>query len=599
MKNFSAWYEQRAKETVEGTPLPKSGGEVLERIEASYGADSRKNFVQAIMEECDPLIIQYASALAKNTDSEEITKALFDALVSQEKRDLFLSQAPSDILRKSANRLLCGSLSHAFEFISFSDLEKMSVDAASWKRILKHHTPEGEDLVSHKSHIQATPAPQEYQSLLSSPEKIKSSKGIRNGVSAKMIHDVPLEDNKSMKVMAKPYHKKIESATRSWCKNPIMGWATMATKALFHAGGIGHLCEDVSAHEHEKVPLTVHKFAEDMIPVADAYQMGHDRISGKYCADHDDVLKIATMDFLANNGDRHAGNLLVDKDPATTDARGYNRILAIDHERNFQYHKPVKFKALKWAGIHGPAVVKPNEENPYDYVKHSSLKALKAGFGGFENYLQWWKEKSPAIKEEFNKQLMYVNSPSLREHLKNNFDLRAGWMDQFVQHVQDNGLEYHEQAFDDLPGVRIHQQYKPRPEKVQKVLEKLPDEPRAAFDAIADWLHSKNTAHYGDFELVREALQKKVEGLPSGELWKLYLHGVQSPKYKHGKWNDFRDSFHPSRVVPNYIQNQQNDAIKRQFVNEIEKMDPHQKENSNAGYWETVFRGIMKERKVA
>ena len=99
--------------------------------------------------------------------------------------------------------------------------------------------------------------------MLKSGLEFEGHKLDENGISAKMVHEI--EDDASPHdpniYMAKPYHKKIESGTKSWVKHPILGWATMATKALFNAGKIGHLCEDVSAHEHEGVPLTVHKFA--------------------------------------------------------------------------------------------------------------------------------------------------------------------------------------------------------------------------------------------------------------------------------------------------------------------------------------------------
>jgi hypothetical protein len=194
---------------------------------------------------------------------------------------------------------------------------------------------------------------------------------------------------------------------------------------------------------------------------------------------------------------------------------------------------------------------------------------------------------------------MHINDSGVRDHLKQNFDKRTAWMDNFVEHVDKNDLHYHENAFDDLPGVRISNMYKPRPEKVDKIVGKLPAGHREAFDAVSDWLHSKKKANWQDFETVKETLNKKLESASSDELWSLYMHGLQSPKYQKKSWNDWRDYYSPAILVPKFVQNHADDEGKQRFLSKLKTMEPHQKAQSNSDYWENIFHGILESKEAA
>jgi hypothetical protein len=273
---------------------------------------------------------------------------------------------------------------------------------------LNNKSINGDDIVDLTEHRKSQP-PEEYSAFLNDPKKQKSE-GIRKygGISAKAIHKV----NDST-YMAKPYHKKIESATKTWCKNHILGWATMANKALYNAAGIGHLCEDVSVADHQGVPMTIHKFDKDCEPKhysglgAKTNVLNNTDIGAK---------QIAIMDFLTNNLDRHSGNILINK---TT-----QNPLAIDHERSFQYQKQ-KTNRLGHSSF----------DNPYGYLKTSHLKELSnQTYDNSDEIGDWWNSNKDHIKKEMEKQISSIKDPSLRMHIMDNFNKRHEIISDYAQH---------------------------------------------------------------------------------------------------------------------------------------------------------------------
>lgn len=613
MTPIKHWFKSR-QQPAEPSQLPRSLEDLLERTEAQWGPAARRGLVESIVQNCDSLVSQYCRD-SVGPSSEQQAIMIFNALTKQTSKDQLLSRAP-ELLRRSIDQKLKSSWQTIANHASVQDLQKMAVSPKTWSKMVNRHDPAGADLVNHKPHLQSDPAPEQYRSMLDSPESHKPVKGLRNGVSAKMIHAVPKgkttltgdteADRATDFVMAKPYHKKIESCTRSWCKHPILGWATMATKHLFDAGGIGHLCEDVTAHEHQGIPMTVHRFKPSMQEVSESHD---DLKQNQYTFDHNDIMKIATMDFLTNNVDRHGGNMMVPVGPSDTNAQGYNALLAIDHERNFQYQQTVRHHCLgpppkpgapRWFRAGSGRL---HDETPLDYAEVPfGFRGLQQNsfFEGHEAYLDWWKEKAPAIKEAFNQQLMLINDPHVRDHLKRNFQTRAEWMDRFAQYVEANGKQYHQDAFREIPGAKILETRRPKAESIKRVIEQLPDDPRQAFDQVADWLHRKKDVRSIDLDKARLVLDKKLTDLPREKLWDLWLHGLTSPKYqKIARHEQLGNSYHPGQMVPGHILNRNDQDLNRWFQAKLESLDPKIRNHSNADWWLENFKYETSAREAA
>lgn len=289
----------------------------------------------------------------------------------------------------------------------------------SFKRLQENHSVGGEQVVDHTIHTKIG-APKPLQNLLNSPERVNDALsggtlGV-SGSSAKVIHDVSTWRDPSNPglassglVMSKPYHQKVNSGYNL----PIYGWSTMATKGLFNAAGMGDKAEDVSASVQNGIPLTHHVFAPDRYKTFGEMR----QLDQSFYPKISDVHKMAVMDYLTNNIDRHSDNVMVD--PHT------NNLLAIDHERNFQYKVPV--------GRHRHAA-DSNFDLPHDYLNYSALgtahglatqaampeekDAARAEVAG------WWRRHKDAIRNEMVHQVAAIKDPDIKSHVLDNFGAR-------------------------------------------------------------------------------------------------------------------------------------------------------------------------------
>ena len=140
-------------------------------------------------------------------------------------------------------------------------------------------------------------------------------------------------------VLVKPYHEAVDNRAKYWQKHLIQGWAEMSNQNLWHAAGMGHIHQRVHLAEHnmgpgwEKHPAVVIHAHPEANFVSDMHPRDYDDTM------HDDAPKIAAMDFLTNNLDRHPHNLMVLPEMATEEDGSpvSSRLLAIDHGRSFQY----------------------------------------------------------------------------------------------------------------------------------------------------------------------------------------------------------------------------------------------------------------------
>ena len=381
------------------------------------------------------------------------------------------------------------------------------------KKIANKTNPEANEIVDAAPHAVHTPD-QEYVNFLSHP-KVQKGLGSKDigGISAKMVHKVG--DNT---YMAKPYHKKIESATRQMNPHPISGWSTMATKNLFHAAGIGHLCEDVAFHEHNGTPMTVHKFAED------AQQIGNPKYTNtfKHRVKNPDIeaeaKKIAVMDFLTNNVDRHGGNVMF---RPNKDGTAYN-LLAIDHERNFQYNQPASIRYKN-----NPV------ETPRAYLRHTGLSDAAPLHSWMDDeeasYMpeghttkDWWKTNKDNILNSFNKDMESIKDPHLKKHIQANFMKRVGWLDEFSH---PDHYSFFSQHNNPTP-VEMFKERRPKTD-YKAIMKNLPENPYKAISVI-DGLFAKKLS-FATRETLADLWNEQVDKM-SGEEVGNYLKDIQKTK---------------------------------------------------------------------
>lgn len=375
-------------------------------------------------------------------------------------------------------------------------------------RKLKNKTdPKAPDLVDTANHAQQTPDPN-YVNFLNHP---KVQRGLTNieGISAKMVHKVG-DDT----FMAKPYHKKVESATKGMNPLPISGWSTMATKNLFHAAGIGHLCEDVSFHEHSGIPMTVHKFAsytDDFLSPSFKRHVLNYEIESQ-------AKKIAVMDFLTNNLDRHAGNVMF------RPSKGIYNLLAIDHERGFQYNKSL----AQHRGINFAETPKP-----YLYKTGLSHAVLSSSFQDEDSYMpegqttkDWWRANKDNVLNSFNKDIESIKDPHTKNHIKMNFMERWNWMN---EHSDPDRFGF----FEDGPQfVRMLKERRPKTD-YKAIIRNLPQAPHEAVRAIDSLFGQKLTP--ATKETLVDLWNEQIGKMSGQEISDYYDHIVNTSKHPHPK----------------------------------------------------------------
>lgn len=406
------------------------------------------------------------------------------------------------------------------------DLEK-AVDESSWKRVSGKHFEDGSITVNHKAHLEQPHAHDAYNKMLADPKVFKGKKDEMSGISAKMIHTPHgyTENNEFTSYaepdtyMTKPYHRKPESHTRSWVDKPILGWATMATRNIYHAGDIGHLIEDVSTQEHQGVPVTAHKFEKDHATLA------LDRSLMTKNVNPDERQKIATMDYLMGNNDRHAGNMLVSN---SSNTEGYHGLKAIDHERNFQYKQPLhKVSAVSGFRDH-------QNDTPYNFMTRPSLSLLNriSNWHSHEETVDWWNKNKHKIKNQMEKELSHINDEDIRNHIRDNFNHRweklSNWADN-LNSRQDfwNKDDFHGPFKD----TRIIKRYTPK--ITSKFLkDTFKGDPKEAISRISDIINRKGKLTPNQTSVVKSGMEKVIDSLTPDQAVDLFSHAMENPKLK-------------------------------------------------------------------
>lgn len=356
-----------------------------------------------------------------------------------------------------------------------------AIHQPDFKSVVKASAHEGRELVDHAPDLTAHPPEHHIDSTVYRQHVLESPKVLRRtsagkaseGITKKLMYAIP-DDHPThggTSFMVKPYHEAMHPKLKAWSAHPHQGWAEMTNQALYHAAGIGNIHQRVHVAEHnmgpglEKEPaLVVHmeKGWDHLEPGAGMQPVPRTRA---------DARKIAVMDFLSNNLDRHWGNLLYKQDGGMKNVRDENgqlslksfpsttsSVLAIDHGRSFQY---VNSHESKWA----PRAKQPKRlaDKFSDYVNRSAVSSVDRlvpratpGSTDFDrqrqtmrNYgpiFEWWGDVSPKVRAEFDKRLGQIRDPKVRAHLKRNFETRANWLDERAEYGIEN---YGENWYDD------------------------------------------------------------------------------------------------------------------------------------------------------
>jgi 8-oxo-dGTP pyrophosphatase MutT (NUDIX family) len=385
--------------------------------------------------------------------------------------------------------------------------------------IVKALDPEAHKLVDHKPDLAAHPPAHGAEveayhgQVLTSSRPIgartSGSAGLGEGITRKKVFTAQVAGSKDpVKFMVKPYHERVIQRCKKWMQFPIQGWAEMTNQALYHAAGIGHLHQKVHVAEHDMGPghehepaLVVH-IAPNHKAVCDG---GGNSFGGE--KNREDVRKIALMDFLANNSDRHSGNLMVNQETGAP--------LAIDQSRNFQYVKPRNDSGLALDG-----------DQFGSYHREASITNLEPfldnGAGSFhdrqmdllERYaptIQWWGEVGDKVRKAFHDRLDQIKDPEVRDHLKRNFDARADWLDERAHFGLGNyGTDWYHDAVPMYRPDEMSEAEKDDPEAVARfearirskaeAKRKISSDKRKSKKAYKDWLDSKPKYphHLGD-----------------------------------------------------------------------------------------------------
>lgn len=346
-----------------------------------------------------------------------------------------------------------------------------AVDPNDFAGMVKEISADGPSVVDHTPDLSAHhpshhPKVEHYRKAIAgaTPLMSRTPEGI-SGVTSKAVYTLPTADNMTNpdKVIVKPYHEHLHPKVKFWQHHPIQGWAEMTNQSLWHAADMGHMHQTVHVSEHpmgqghDKEPaLVIH-----MEPQADFIQQ---LTPAQHSDDiHADLPKIAAMDFLTNNLDRHPANLLFKpKPPGLSRLRSFfdrsprppqSRLVAIDHSRSFQYHASNKgAPEFVMDPFHGKLAV-PSEDrkaretegktkdNLLHYANAAAFKAVdeigsmfghpsvgtpKGLIGGIAN---WWPHVRDRVVATLERRLEGLREPRMREHIQKNFNERVRMLD--------------------------------------------------------------------------------------------------------------------------------------------------------------------------
>lgn len=401
--------------------------------------DHDGSLVGRAMQELSPDMWQHAVGASKLTGGD------FSRLVQHAH-----GSKNGDLMSQLSSHAMFGP-QHMQQLLNKAEVLAKSVDPKHFSSIIRALDPDAHKLVDHEPDLRSHPSGhgaevEAYKNhVLSSDEKrgpkSASQAGIGSGITRKKVFQYNISGKRNPgKAMVKPYHERVIRRVKSWMKFPIQGWAEMTHQALYHAGGIGDLHQKVHVAEHdmgpghEKEPALVVHLAPYHRSVLDGSFAAKDENAGDY-------RKIAMMDFLSNNNDRHSGNLLVNQ--------GTGAPLAVDHSRSFQYISPRSHitgpeSGDRFENYHRDTAI----DDVFAFQDRDRGRPLydrqREASNDYDPVFDWWGEVGNNVRKAFHERLDSIKDPEVRGHLKRNFDARADWLDERAKFgIGNYGLDWY------------------------------------------------------------------------------------------------------------------------------------------------------------
>ncbi len=237
--------------------------------------------------------------------------------------------------------------------------------------------------------------------------------------------------------MIKPYHENL-GAWGDKQNYPLAGWAEMAWIKLLHAANLGHMA--MSAHtfhykDSSQNPLLAVKIEKNAKRIGEVDDEFGDMV---HIPDHirDDAAKLATMDFLFNNQDRHSSNLLYIPGEIEPDQEfpSIDKLIAIDNGRSMQFLQRNRFVYDRKFGT---------DDHPLFYFLSPgySMFGFHKNLGGpMDAVSVWWKKNRPKIRSTFHKELKSIKQVALNNHMRKSFEDRVKAVDGMVHIAKTVGI---------------------------------------------------------------------------------------------------------------------------------------------------------------
>lgn len=296
-------------------------------------------------------------------------------------------------------------------------------------KIVAAQHPKGPQLVDASYHA-SNPVHEDFARnaeavVTSSAEARVLNRSRIGGVSKKVVLGEIPNEPAGVRYMVKPYHERAHLVSPSEARRnpeavrlPIQGWAEMATQGIFGAAGYGHLYQQVHTVRHPDADVLVVRLPPQIhsLDKARSWHGGdkrwEPRIGGNTA--NLDVARIGLIDFLTHQEDRHEGNLVGDR----------SRMYAIDGSQGFDYGYGELEPHLREKT--GSPV---GEITPAHFLVNSALNHFGSTPEHHAQALSEWWVKRHDIRKEFDRHLVAIRDPEVRQHLARNFGARADLLD--------------------------------------------------------------------------------------------------------------------------------------------------------------------------
>jgi len=320
------------------------------------------------------------------------------------------------------------------------------------KHLIKS-TPENEPFIHGDLHQIYSEGVKTAKPLFASEGELEDT-----GSFSKAVYNIP-GNEEVHKFIVKPYHDP-----QVWDQ----GWNEATSQHLYHAANLGHVHQKSFVGEYNNgkthIPATV-IHVEQAKPIT---EIPKQEILAKNPGAPEEARKLAIMDFLTSNSDRHTGNLMVKDD---------GKLLAIDHGMAFSYSGDAyhpEFYEPKLAN--GSSLKRYARRAPSRVVPYIGQEWESSGNGGLDYHntiKHWWPEVSADVRRAFEQRLELIKDPEHQEHLRQGFMARHKWLDDQARASPDEFFEALKKAIQDPVYSEL---VDPVPEAAAKRYPKLHDE---------------------------------------------------------------------------------------------------------------------------